>query len=29
MQQQMSDLPPFEVVFREVMCVLREADLPE
>jgi len=25
----MSDLPPFEGVFREVMRVLREADLPE
>ncbi len=29
LQQQMSDLPPFEGVFREVMRVLREADLPE
>jgi len=25
----MSDLPPFESVFRDVMRVLREADLPE
>ncbi|WP_323810679.1 hypothetical protein [Sphingobium baderi] len=29
LQHQMSDLPPFEGVFREVMRVLREADLPE
>ena len=29
LQQQMSDLPQFEGVFREVMRVLREADLPE
>lgn len=29
LQQQMSDLPPFESVFRDVMRVLREADLPE
>ena len=29
LQQQMSDLPPFEGVFRDVMRVLREADLPE
>jgi uncharacterized protein len=29
LQQQMSDLPEFDGVFREVMRTLRGADLPE
>jgi predicted nucleotidyltransferase component of viral defense system len=29
LQQQISDLPPFEGVFRDVMRALREADFPE
>jgi hypothetical protein len=29
LQHQMSDLPEFDGVFREVMRVLRDADLPD